>query len=143
MAITYSLESASCIERNEEYLGIALGSEHGVDPLSNTTASHLINGQSDCIVVVLHNHPSLSDFSLSDVQFFLAHGSIKMMVVVTNLGSITYLTKQERYNYVKAVNLLNEAINMYNEAKNLKDLQDAADYFLKNSFSVGITYDDR
>lgn len=143
VAITYSLESARCIERNEEYLGIALGSEHGVDPLSNTTSNHLINGQSDCVVVVLHNHPSLSDFSLSDIYFFLAHGSIKMMVVVSNLGRITYLTKQEKYNYAKAVALLNEAISMHNEAKNLKDLQDAADNFLRNSFSVGITYDDR
>jgi len=66
-----------------------------------------------------------------------------MMVVVSNLGRITYLTKQEKYNYAKAVALLNEAISMHNEAKNLKDLQDAADNFLRNSFSVGITYDDR
>jgi hypothetical protein len=32
---------------------------------------------------------------------------------------------------------------MNNEAKNLKELQEAADYFLKNCYAVGIMYDNR
>lgn len=72
---------------------MALGGEHEVDPISNTTAYHLVSSATDCIVIVLHNHPSLSDFSLSDVQFLLQYASIKMIVVVTNLGSISYLVK--------------------------------------------------
>jgi hypothetical protein len=92
---------------------------------------------------VLHNHPSLSDFSLTDVGFLLQYDKIKMMVVVTNLGGITYLVKTDKYDYCKAVELINMAITMNNEAKNLKDLQDAADYFLKNCNTVGIQYDNR
>jgi hypothetical protein len=38
--------------------------------------------------------------------------------------------------------LLNEAIDLNNKSKKLKDLQKAADYFLKNSYKVGIKYDD-
>ena len=100
-----------------------------MDSISNTTAFHLLSSAKDCIVVILHNHPSLSDFSLSDVQFLLKYASVKMMVVVSNLGKITYIVKNEKYNYEKAVSLFNKAVSMNNEAKRLKDLQVAADYF--------------
>lgn len=143
VAITYGMDSMERIKKGEEYIGVALGSEHGVDPLSNTTAYHLISTAEDCIVIVLHNHPSLSNFSLSDVQFLLRYASVKMMVVITNLGSISYLAKGEGYNYDKAVSLLNEAVALNNKAKNLKGLQKAADHFLKNCNIAGIAYENR
>ena len=86
--------------------------------------------------MVLHNHPSLSAFSLSDIQFLL-------MVVVTNLGNVSYLVKNSKYDFEKAVVLLNEAIDLNNKAKNIKDLQEAADYFLKSCYNVGINYEKR
>jgi hypothetical protein len=143
VAITYCMNSVKLVEKGEEYVGIALGNEHEVDPISNTTAYHLISSKEDCVVIVLHNHPSLSDFSLSDVKFLLQYASVKMMVVVTNLGSISYLVKNSAYSFNDAVELFNGAINLNNEAKNLKDLQNAADYFLKNCYRVGVDYDDR
>lgn len=36
-----------------------------------------------------------------------------------------------------------ELINKNNTANNLRDLQDVAEYFLKNSHNVGIDYDNR
>lgn len=143
VAITYSMDSTERIQNGEEYIGVALGSEHEVDPISNTTAYHLVSSAKECIVIVLHNHPSLSDFSLSDVQFLLRYASIKMMVVVTNLGSISYLVKRNGYKYEKAVELFNEAVSSNNEARDLKSLQKAADYFLKNCYMAGIDYDNR
>lgn len=143
VAITYGMDSVERIKKGEEYIGVALGSEHGVDPISNTTAYHLVSSAEDCIVIVLHNHPSLSDFSLSDVQFLLRYTSVKMMVVVTNLGSISYLVKGKGYAYDKAVALFNEAVSSNNEAKDLKGLKKAADHFLKNCYMVGIDYDNR
>lgn len=38
VAVTYSLESAQLIEKGERYLGIALGAEHDVDSLSDSTS---------------------------------------------------------------------------------------------------------
>lgn len=143
VAVTYSLNSAKLIEQGEKYIGVALGTEHDVDPLSNTTTCHLISSAKECVVIVLHNHPSLSGFSLSDIQFFLKYETVKMMVVVSNLGSISYLVKSEKYSFEKAVVLFNEAVDKNNKATSLKDLQDAADYFLKNSYNIGIGYDDR
>ncbi len=143
VAITYSMDSAELIQKGEEYIGVALGSEHSVDPISSTTAYHLVSSAKDCIVIVLHNHPSLSDFSLSDIQFLLQYAGVKMMVVVTNLGNISYLVKGNKYAYDKAVTLFNEAVSSNNEARDLKGLQKAADHFLKNCYSVGIDYDNR
>lgn len=143
VAVTYSLESARLIEKGERYIGIALGAEHDVDPLSDSTSYHLIRTSSDCVVIVLHNHPSLSAFSLPDIQFLLRYETVKMMVVVTNLGSVSYLVKNRKYDFEKAVILLNEAVDLNNKAKNIKDLQDAADYFLKNCYNVGINYENR
>jgi hypothetical protein len=143
VAITYRMNSVKKIEKGEEYVGVALGNEHEVDPISNTTAYHLITNEEDCVVIVLHNHPSLSDFSLSDVKFLLQYASVKMMVVVTNLGGISYLVKTSKYSFNEAVELFNGAVNLNNEAKNLKDLQNAADYFLNNCYQVGVDYDDR
>ena len=138
VAVTYSLESVRLIEEGERYIGIALGAEHDVDPLSDSTSYHLIRTSKECVVIVLHNHPSLSD-----IQFLLRYETVKMMVVVTNLGSVSYLVKNGKYDFEKAVILLNEAVDLNNKAKNIKDLQDAADYFLKNCYNVGINYEKR
>lgn len=143
VAITYSMDSTKYIEKGEGYIGVALGSEHEVDPISSTIAYHLVSSAEGCIVIVLHNHPSLSNFSLADVKFLLQYASIKMMAVITNLGSISYLSKGKNYDYGDAVVLFNEAVSMNNGAKNLKDLKKAADYFLKNCYQVGIDYEDR
>ena len=104
---------------------------------------HLIRASRDCVVLVLHNHPSLSAFSLSDIQFLLRYETVKLMVVVTNLGNVSYLVKNSKYDFEKAVVLLNEAIDLNNKAKNIKDLQEAADYFLKSCYNVGINYEKR
>ena len=143
VAITYSLDNAKLIEQGERYIGVALGGEHNVDPLSDTTAYHLVSSVKKCVVIVLHNHPSLSDFSLTDVQFLLKYDNIKMMVVITNLGSISYLVKGGKYDLEKAIALFNEAVDKNNKAEKLKDLQNAAIYFLKNSCNAGIYYDNR
>ena len=59
------------------------------------------------------------------------------------LGSVSYLVKNSKYDFEKAVVLLNEAIDLNNKAKNIRDLQKAADYFLKNCYNVGANYENR
>lgn len=80
---------------------------------------------------------------MKQIQFLLTYDTVKFMVVVTNLGSISCLVKNSKYDFEKAVDLLNEAIDLNNKAQNLKDLQETADYFLKNCYNVGINYENR
>lgn len=51
--------------------------------------------------------------------------------------------KGKRYAYEKAVALFNEAVSSNNEARDLKGLQKAADYFLRNCYMAGIDYENR
>ena len=143
VAITYSLESEKLLAKNKAYMGVALGDEHSVNPEDDAVAYHLIHTSLDCVIISLHNHPSLSKISLSDVRFFLQHDSIKMMIVVTNLGNISYIVKQKNYNRYTGIELYNKAVDLHCQANSLKGYQDAAAYFLKNCYAANIIYEDR
>ena len=143
VAITYSLNSKQLAANDMDYIGVSIGDEHSVDPAESAIAYHLLNSSFDCVVVSLHNHPSLSKISLSDVRFFLQYDSVKMMIVVTNLGNISYIVKTSRYNKHKGVELYNKAVNMHYQANVLKGYQKAAEFFLKNCYDANIIYEDR
>lgn len=143
VALTYSLSYRDLIAQGQEYMGIALGDEHSVDPCMNTVAYHLITAALDCVVIVLHNHPSLSKFSLEDIKFFLHNSSVKMMVVITNLGSISYLIKKDNYGHKGAVDIYNEAVSMHNEGSKVRDFQKAVSYFLSKCHEANIVYEER
>ncbi|MCM1537304.1 MAG: hypothetical protein NC254_02770 [bacterium] len=143
VALTYSLDYRNLIAEGKEYIGVALGDEHSVDPCMNTTSYHLITTSLECVVIVLHNHPSLSKFSLEDIKFFLSNGTVKMMVVVTNLGSISYLVKREQFHRKKAIEIYNRAISLHNKGNDIHDYQKAVSYFLSNCHDANIVYEDR
>lgn len=144
VAITYSLVEIDGVSDNREnVLGVALGDEHSVDPEEDSASYHILNGTTDCVVVIMHNHPSLSKLSLTDIQFLLQYHTMKMIVAVTNQGSISYLVKGKGYNRTEAVKLFNEAFKKHTEAVNLKGRQEAAAYFLHKCSAAGIIYDDR
>lgn len=133
VAITYSLDYRNLIAEGKEFMGVALGDEHSVDPCMNTVSYHLITASFACVVIVLHNHPSLSKFSLEDVKFFLKNETVKMMVVVTNLGNISYLVKKETFNRKKAIEIYNNAVSVHNEGSNIHDYQSGVLFSIKLS----------
>ena len=141
IALTYDLDNAG--ELNEDAIGIAVGGEHEVDPLSDTQSYHIIMGGKSCTILTVHNHPSLQDFSLSDIYFLINYANIKMMVVVTNQGKISYLVKGKKYNRKEAFELFYEAMQIYSKARNLKGLMRANNTFLHNCGNAGIIYGDR
>ena len=53
VAITYSLDKKKLISCGEKYIDVALGSEHDVDPLSNTISYHLISSSKGCVIIVI------------------------------------------------------------------------------------------
>ena len=121
-------------------VGISYGQEHEVDPLSSANAYHLIRTNKECVIVCLHNHPSNSIISLPDILYLLMYDNIKMIVAITNLGSINYIVKAKNYNKKKAFILLNEATELSHKAKKLKEYQNAVMYFLKKCKTVGVVF---
>ena len=121
-------------------VGISKGTEHEVEPFSSTTAFHLLKTSKECVLVCLHNHPSGSIISLSDIMFLLLYDNVKMIIAVTNLGSISYVVKNKKYNKEKASKLYSEAVKLSNKSKNIKEMQDAVKHFIKSCKNVGIIY---
>lgn len=138
VSITYKI--GTNIKDLESSIGVQFGNEYEVDPLSNTISYHLIKGQNECIVVLLHNHPSLSSFSLDDIYFFLSYHTIKMMVLVSNKGDIHYMVKNNKYDIDKNILLLNKTGEEYNKAKSHKKKLEAINIFLKDCKKNGIIY---
>ena len=138
VSITYKI--GTNIKDLESSIGVQFGNEYEVDPLGNTTSYHLIKGQNDCVVVLLHNHPSLSSFSLDDIYFFLSYHTIKMMVLVSNKGNIYYMVKNKKYDIDKNILLLNKTGEEYNKSKSLKKKLEAINIFLKGCKKNGIIY---
>ena len=143
VAITYSMSNRVSEEDDSQYFGVDFGDDHSADPMRDSYSYHLICGSKECIVVSLHNHPSISKISLEDVRFLLEYPMIKMLTVVTNLGNIFYLVKGKKFDIDKAIEIFNEAVSANNEAAGLKTLQKASEYFLKNCHKAGIIYEDR
>jgi hypothetical protein len=79
VAITYSLDNLNDVgEERDLIYGVSLGDEHSVDSEEDTTSYHILNGALQCVVVVLHNHPSMSKLSLQDISFLLMYRSMKI-----------------------------------------------------------------
>lgn len=142
VSITYSYDP-DMVLAGEELIGVHFGDEHSVDPLADPQTFHLIMKSQECAVVSLHNHPSLSLVSLMDIRFFLRYHSIKLLIIVTNLGSVSYLVKSSKYDYVAAIDFVNKVITMHNKENNIKGYQKAVQYFLSNCYKVGIIYENR
>lgn len=140
-AITYSLDSPELILEGQNCLTVSYGDEHSVDPLSDTLSNHLVMTAEGCVIIILHNHPSLSKISLQDVSYLFRFAAIKMIVAVTNAGSVNYIVKANTYHRKEALKLYIEAIEMYNKASNLKQKQDATNYFLNHCFKCGIVFE--
>lgn len=141
VSITYDMKPN---KKSDKILGIALGTSDEVDPLSDTTSCHIITSKSDCVVVSLHNHPSLSIVSLTDINFFLEYESICIMVIISNLGKISYLQKCNEYNKNKAIKYLNSLKKKHKMYVDEKGWYEAAiglvKEFLKNCKKYGIEY---
>lgn len=142
VAITYSFDADKAVAQ-EEVVGVQFGEEHSVNPMADALTYHLIMSSQECMVVSMHNHPSLSLISVTEIRFFLQYGSIRLLVIVTNLGNISYMVKSKKFNYPKAVELLNQTIQKYNESSDLKGYQDATKYFISNCCTAGIIYEDK
>ena len=70
----------------------------------------LIVSSKSVVVVLLHNHPSTQTFSLEDVQFFIQHPMLTVIVVVSNQGTVHYLKRDKDFDYGKVVVLFKECI---------------------------------
>ena len=150
VAITFNLEDNFKIKDGMdnilEKVGICYGSQNEIDLFSDTQTMSVINRARSIAVINMHNHPSCSSFSTTDISTFLKETVVKVMIVIGNNGELYYLSKNENYNHDKARKYLTDIGKVIipgisdTEKATVKDLRAVADIFLKNSSRFGIEY---
>ena len=120
--------------------GIALGTEHDVDVLSDTLSNHMIVSSSSVAVILLHNHPSTQTFSLEDVQFFIQHPMLEVIVVVSNQGTVHYLKRDKDFGYDKVVVLFRECIQGLTRNSPSSEVYMATLTFIAKCSEAGLYY---
>lgn len=69
VAITYGIDSVERIQKGEGYIGVALGSEHGVAPISKITEYHILWKEMDMLTTVaLFNEAVSSNNKVKDLK---------------------------------------------------------------------------
>lgn len=116
VAIVYNMNN------NCEYF-ISSGTKSEVAILSDERINEFIkqkNQQNELAVIILHNHPNNSLFSINDIMIFLTNPSVKILSVINKKGEIAFLNKSKFENYQKFVaSIIEESIpdlrNRYNK----------------------------
>ena len=142
VVFAYSLDGVDLYGENGEYLAVAFGDEHSVAPESNADIFHLLRSSQDCIIVFVHNHPSLSKISLQDISYLLRYECLKMIVAVTNRGSINYIVKGQKYDRDVALEMFETSSTAYVETEDLKEKQRITNDYLNHCHECGFIFED-
>lgn len=116
-----------------EKLDFVKGDQTSVDVEMDAASYHWLRTRKANSVMLCHNHPGQSYFSLQDVMVFLKNDPISTMSIVTNQGKVWTISKTDRFDYDAAF----AELYKYRGATE-KEWDDAIDSFLKNGYTYGI-----
>ncbi|OHP00198.1 hypothetical protein HMPREF2671_04785 [Staphylococcus sp. HMSC058E01] len=95
------------------------GDQNSVSFVPGEKATELLFDSKPNSIVMLHNHPGQSGFSLNDLFTFFKHPSIKSMTIVTNKEQVKFITKSDRFQgkivskfctkYFTHINIINDS----------------------------------
>ena len=103
----HSNEVLSVVSFKQVRRTIVLGDEFSVDLRKSPEAYGIFASAEPQEILLLHNHPSTSNFSLMDIVTLLRYAQVKMMSVVTNQGDVRVLCKTFEFEYEKAKAIFN------------------------------------
>ncbi|WP_113613624.1 minor capsid protein [Staphylococcus aureus] len=110
------------------------GDQDSVSFVPGEKATELLFNSKPNSIVMLHNHPGQSNFSLTDLYLFIFNNSIKTLTIVTNKGQTKYLTKTKEYCKSTCI----DCIKKYNKNKNIKKFNHKdIDMILKRLYNSG------
>lgn len=119
--------------KTNERLDFVKGDQTSVDIEKDAASYHWLRSKSAESIMLCHNHPGQSYFSLPDIVTFLKNDSVGTMSIVTNQGKVWTISKTEKYDYDGAFNELIRHGNASGE-----EWDDIIDNFLKNGYTYGI-----
>lgn len=130
----FSDEVACVVDlRNNSRLNFVKGTRHEVNILSDTDSYHLLSSAEENSLMICHNHPGQTYFSLNDISMFMGYHNVKAMSIVNNQGKVNYISKTEKINYKLAADTMKEYSEKYGS-----DMEKIIDKFIKTGYNYGI-----
>lgn len=114
------------------------GDSASVNIEADATSYHWLRTMPEKSIMLMHNHPGQSYFSMNDIRLFLAYDAIGTMSIVTNQGTVWAISKTEKFN---RKNAFSELLRCRKECGT--DLNKAIDRFLKAEYNAGIRRDSK
>lgn len=120
--------------------GVAFGDNHSVEIESDVYSNHLLQSTEDVAIVILHNHPSPQTLSYDDLSTFILYRNIKMILAVTNQGSIHYIMKHPQYDFVLAREMMIKYSKPIEEDESNEKAYEITRNLLKELKQIGLYY---
>ena len=109
------------------------GDETSVDVEKDAASYHWLHTKHSNSLMLCHNHPGQSYFSMNDVRFFLTQDSVGAISIVTNQGKVWLLSKTDTFDRNKAISAFKDYYKKSEETPST-----AIDNLLQNGYTYGI-----
>ena len=109
----HSNEVALVITETGKFSKFIDGDEGSVDYLRDTDTMHWLRSGDEGAVLLIHNHPKTSYFSMDDLREFIHYDNLNSMIAVTNLGKSWFIQKTDLYDHDYLVAVLDVISNKY------------------------------
>ena len=116
-----------------EKLDFVKGDQVSVNVEADAASYHWLRSKSPKSLMLCHNHPGQSYFSLNDISVFMYYPQIKSLSIVTNQGKVWHITKLDSFDFDEARRTMENAI-----IKSKGNGDKAVDLFLKECYNYGI-----
>ena len=116
-----------------EKLDFVKGDQISVNVEADAASYHWLRSKSPKSLMLCHNHPGQSYFSLNDISVFMYYPQIKSLSIVTNQGKVWHITKLDSFDFDEARRTMENAI-----IKSKGNGDKAVDLFLKECYNYGI-----
>ncbi|MBO6303679.1 MAG: hypothetical protein J6M62_01185 [Selenomonadaceae bacterium] len=115
---------------------IIFGDLSHVDVESDINVQRLKKNSYAFELAISHNHPSTSNFSFADIDYFISDDFYGLMTVITNQGEVSLIKKTSFYDYDKIRKIQREILYKYSYQNQTEIVKD----FLKHCSKGGILY---
>lgn len=116
-----------------ERLPFVKGDSVSVNIEADADSYHWLRTKPERSIMLLHNHPGQSYFSMNDISLFMLYEQIGTMSIVTNQGKVWTITKSVIFDFNKAKSNMVWALN-----ESSGNLDKAVDLFFKKCYDCGI-----
>ena len=116
-----------------ERLPFVKGDSVSVNIEADAESYHWLRTKPERSIMLLHNHPGQSYFSMNDLSLFMHYDSVGIMSITTNQGKVWYIHKTVQFDIDSA---RRAAQNAFAEANGNKSK--AVEIFLKKCYGYGV-----